>query len=75
MTADIKKRIEERERKTREKYEKRKEEDISFYREMNDDKLLEEVARKFPGCRDVKCFACLDNHVLLDELRRRMGGK
>ena len=61
--------------KKKEKYEKRKEEDASFYKAMDNDQLLEEVARKFPGCRDEMCFACLGNHVLLNELKRRLEEK
>lgn len=72
MTTDAKERAEERERKTRERYEKCKEENASFYREMDDDKLLEEVARKFPGCSCEMCFACQDNESLMNELRRRV---
>lgn len=72
MTTDAKKWAEERERDIVEKYEKRKKEESSFYREMDDDKLLEEVARKFPGCSDDICFACLENEKLISELRRRM---
>jgi len=52
-----------------------REEHASFYREMDNDKLLEEVSRKFPGCPDDTCFACLDNKTLINELRRRMEGK
>ena len=74
MTADIKKWAEEGGRERAEKYEKRKEDD-SFYREMDNDQLLEEVSRKFPGCPDDMCFACLDNDTLINELRRRMEEK
>lgn len=74
MTIDPKERIEKLERETKEKYEKYKK-DTSFYREMDDDRLLEEVARKFPGCSCEMCFACLDNDALVNELKRRMNTK
>ncbi len=58
----------------KEKYEKLRKEHVSYYREMDYDQLLEEVSKRFDGCPDEMCFACLDNEVLVDELRRRIGG-
>lgn len=75
MITDAKEWAEDREREMKENYEKRKEEDASFYREMDDDQLLEVLARKLPGCSSKMCFACLDTEVLIDEIRRRMEEK
>ena len=75
MTTDAEEWVENREKKLRANYEKNKEEHISYYREMDDDQLLEEVARKFPGCPDEICLACHENEALINELRRRMGEK
>lgn len=75
MTADTKKWAEEQERERKETYEKHKEEHISYYQEIDDDRLLEEVARKLPGCSDEMCCACHDNEALINEVKRRMKGQ
>ena len=66
MTTDT--RIKER----RAKYEERREEYETFYRGIDDDQILEMVARNFSRCSSEMCFACLDNEVLVNELRRRI---
>ena len=63
------------EEEKKEKYEKRRKEHVSYYRELDDDQILEEVSRRFDGCPDGMCFACLDNEVLVDELRKRLEEK
>ena len=75
MTTDLKKWAKDQERERIEKYENRGKEHASFYRGMDDERLLEEVARNLPGCSDDMCFACLDNEALINELRRRIGGE
>ena len=59
----------------KERYEKRRKEHISYYRELDDDQILEEVSRRFYGCPDEMCLSCLDNEVLVDELKRRLEEK
>jgi len=59
----------------KERYEKRRKEHISYYRELDDDQILEEVSRRFDGCPDEMCFACLDNESLVNELKRRLEEK
>ena len=61
------------EEEKKEKYERRRKDHASFYMAMDDDHLLEEVSKRFDGCPDEMCFACLDNESLVNELRRRLG--
>ena len=75
MITDPKKRAGEQERERIEKYESRRKENEIYYRELSVDQILEEVERKLPGCPEEMCFACLSNEVLINELRRRIGGE
>jgi len=75
MTTDFKKWAKDQEREWKERYKKRKGEKDKYYCNMSNEQLLEEVARNLPGCSEEMCFACLTNEVLINELRRRMGGE
>ena len=63
------------EEEKKEIYERRRKEHASYYRELDDDQILEEVSRSFPGCPDEMCLACLDSESLVNELRRRLEEK